>query len=195
MFHAKYNHHTGTYALDGNAAPIKTSWHKYSRIHTISSRVICRNHAKELELRTLCWNLNVPYTRYSAKSYEWLSCAYHPDRLRERGGLPSLWNFTGSEQITFPWVLAGRISNIAKEQWRYRAKDTWWGELQQHGGMHTQMSESDIKMLLQPGQSQSQLCPVSLLLSLGLSNGCCLLGTTVICLYEKVLWKINYDKS
>jgi hypothetical protein len=59
MFHAKYNHHTGTYALDGNAAPIKTSWHEYSekvRIHMINSRVICRNHAKEFEFRTLCWN-------------------------------------------------------------------------------------------------------------------------------------------
>jgi hypothetical protein len=87
MFHAKYNHHTGTYALDGNAAPIKTSWHEYSeevRTHMINSRVICRNHAKELEFKTLSWNLNVPYTRYSAnESYEWLSCAYHPDRLRE----------------------------------------------------------------------------------------------------------------
>ena len=52
----------------------------------INSRVICRNHAKELQFRALCWNLNVPYNIYSAnESYELLSCAYHLDRLQEWG--------------------------------------------------------------------------------------------------------------
>jgi len=86
MCHAKYNHHTGTYAWL-QCYTNKTSWHEYSeevRIHMINSRVICRNHAKELQFRALCWNLNVPYNIYSAnESYELLSCAYHLDRLQE----------------------------------------------------------------------------------------------------------------
>lgn len=40
-------------------------------------------------------------------------------------------------------------------------------------------------MLLDMGQPKSQLRPVSLLLSLGLSNGCCLLGTTMSSAYMK----------
>ena len=47
------------------------------------------------------------------------------------------------------------------------------------------MSESDTKMLLELGQPQSQLHPASLLLSLGLSNDCCLLGTTLSSAYMK----------
>jgi len=51
--------------------------------------------------------------------------------------------------------------------------------------MKIQMSESDTKMLLELGQPQSQLHPASLLLSLGLSNDCCLLGTTLSSAYMK----------
>lgn len=100
-------------------------------------------------------------------------------------GLPSLWNFLGSKQIIFPWVLAGRISNMVNEQWRYRAKDSWQSELRLQEGMQIQMSESDTKMPLELGQLHSQLRPVSLLLSLGLSNGFCLLGTTLSSAYMK----------
>lgn len=111
-------------------------------------------------------------------------------------GLPSLWNFTPSEQISFPCILAGRISNMVREQWRYRAKDSWWDELQQHGGMQIQMSESDTKMLLEVGQplsiaSSCKSTSVTWSLQWLLLNG----QNSIICLHETVLWKINYDKT
>lgn len=93
------------------------------------------------------YTVPMSHTSYSAVLIIWI--AY------ENEGPSSLWNFTCSEQIIFTWVLAGRISNMLKEQWRYRAKVSWWDELQKQGGMQIQMSESDTKMLLEVGQPLS----------------------------------------
>jgi len=132
------------YSFGCNAAPIKLhgmniqrKWEFIWSIQGLSVEMMPRNCNLELYVA-----LHYIQCQWVIRVAQLCSSSGSLTRMR---GLTILWNFTCSEQISFPWVLAGRISNMVREQWRYRAKDSWWHELQQHGGMQIQMSESDKK--------------------------------------------------